>query len=102
MEENRRQIERHLCSVRKLILDAKYYRNHRATWEEDKSTNCLFLAEVNLKNADRLLDHLKPKEYVNEGRERQDNPPAEKVLGVRNTTEPSLRDLYYAWVSLSK
>ena len=102
MEEYRSQIESQLCAVRKLILDAKYYRNHRASWEEDKTADCIFLAEENLKNVDRLLVYLDPKEYAYERRERQNNPPAATMPGVSKRTGPNLRDLYYAWLSLSK
>ena len=50
------QIQQHHLIVRKLVLDIKYYRNHRAEFEEDRSADCIFLAEANLKNVERILE----------------------------------------------
>ena len=50
------QIQQHLLIVRKLVLDIRYYQNHRAEFEEDRSADCIFLAEANLKNVERILE----------------------------------------------
>ncbi len=58
MESFRNEIQKHFLTIRKLILDVRYYQNHRAWWEEDRSANCLCLARENLKEAERLAEKL--------------------------------------------
>jgi hypothetical protein len=55
MERSRNIYHQHVLTARKLILDARYYKEHRAEWEEDISAWCLSLAEENLKQAELLL-----------------------------------------------
>jgi hypothetical protein len=59
MESIRNEIQQHFLNVRKLILDARYYQDHRPWWQEDKSANCIYLAEENLKESERLIEKLK-------------------------------------------
>jgi len=58
MEDYRSLIARQILAVRKLILEARYYKYDRADWEEDYSEGRLYLAEVNLKNAQDMLKYL--------------------------------------------
>jgi hypothetical protein len=65
MEDYTNLYQQHVRTVRKLIIDARYYRYHRASWEEDRSSKMLALAEINLNEAERiLLTYLHPKEVV--------------------------------------
>jgi hypothetical protein len=56
MENSRNLIAQTLLTVRKLILDIKYYRNDRAHWEEDRSPVLIALAEANLASAEHRLE----------------------------------------------
>jgi len=58
MDSFKSEIQQHFLTVRKLILEARYYRNHRDWWEEDKADDCIFLAEENLKEVERLIEKL--------------------------------------------
>ena len=49
------QIQQHFLIIRKMILEVGCYRNYRGEFEEDKSTDCIFIAEANLKAAERVL-----------------------------------------------
>ena len=55
MESARNLYHQHILTARKMILDARYFKEHRAEWEEDISGWCLSLAEENLKQAEVLL-----------------------------------------------
>lgn len=58
------QYHQHILTARKLILEAVYYKRHRAYWEEDRSSEKLNLAEINLDAASRFIAM---EENVNEG-----------------------------------
>jgi hypothetical protein len=58
MENYRSLIARQILTVRRLILEARYYKYDRAEWEEDYSEGRLFLAEANLKDAESMLKYL--------------------------------------------
>ena len=65
MEDYTNLYQQHVCTVRKLIIDARYYRYHRASWEEDRSSDMLALAEANLNRAEEILyKHIHPKEVM--------------------------------------
>ena len=55
MEDYTNLYQQHVRTVRKLIIDARYYRYHKASWEEDRSGEMLTLAEINLNEAERIL-----------------------------------------------
>lgn len=56
MENQANLIDKTLLTVRKLILDIKYYQNDRAHWEEDISPALISLAEANLVSAEHRLE----------------------------------------------
>ncbi len=58
MEDYRNLYHQSILTVRKLILEAKYYRYHRADWEEDISEGKLYAAQMNLEHAELYLKHM--------------------------------------------
>jgi hypothetical protein len=58
MEDYRSLYHQSILTVRKLILDARYYQNHRAGWETDNSRKKLILAEANLVLAMEMVEKI--------------------------------------------
>ncbi len=58
MEDYGNLIEQCLLNVRIFILKAEYYKNHRAEWEDDRSDDCIVMAEENLAQAESLIRYL--------------------------------------------
>ncbi len=78
MEDYQNLISRCILNVKKLILDAKYYRYDRSEWEEDCSPERLALAEANLKQAGVLTNAL-VKEIERERREKEASDSKEAI-----------------------
>ena len=57
------EIRLHILTVKHLLLDAWHCKRYRMEWEEDKTDNYLFLAEVNLKQAELLLKNFQSRRY---------------------------------------
>jgi len=86
MEDYRGIVARCILNVRKLILDAHYYKYDRADWEEDYSKDRLIIAEINLKQAETVLKALERKIEL-ERRAEQDNTIREGILGNHRKVE---------------
>jgi hypothetical protein len=59
MEDYVNLYQQHILNVKTFLLKAKYYRNHRAEWEDDRSNDCILMAEENLAAAKRVLKFIK-------------------------------------------
>jgi len=70
MEDYRGIISRCILNVRKMILDARYYKYDRSDWEHDCSDGRLELAGINLKQAETLVAALE-RQIEHERRERE-------------------------------
>ena len=86
MEDYRGIVARCILNTRKLILDAHYYKHDRAEWEEDYSMDRLYLAEINLKQAEAVLEALE-RSIERERRAKQDNTIEKKILVGHRRTE---------------
>ena len=63
MEDYTSLYHQSILTTRKLILDARFNKYHRAEWEEDRVQELLFLAEANLKSAEDLLTKVERDAY---------------------------------------